>query len=265
MDLPMLLLSGAVAGTLAGLLGIGGGVIIVPIVTLLFEGNGMQHGLAIKMALGTSLATIVVTAMTSVYTHHRKGAVEWRLFRVMGPAVFVGSLIGAWLADIIPGDALYIAFIVFLFAVSAQMAMARVSAHRGLPGDRGLAATSVTVGVVSALMGIGGGAMHVPFLSYCGVPVKRAIATAAAVGLPLAVSATLGYIVGGLDEAGIPPASLGYVNLPVFGGVVAASLLFAPLGATLAHRLPDQLLRRLFALFLFLLASRMAYNLLSRT
>jgi uncharacterized membrane protein YfcA len=262
MDLPMLLLSGAVAGTLAGLLGIGGGVIIVPIVTLLFEGHGVPHGVAIKMALGTSLATIVVTAVSSIYTHHRKGAVDWGLFRVMGPAVFVGSLLGAWLADVIPGDALYLAFIVFLFAVSLQMALGRVSAHRGLPGAAGLASASTAVGVVSALMGIGGGAMHVPFLSYCGVPVKRAIATAAAVGLPLAVSATIGYIVGGLDEAGIPPGSIGYVNLPVFGGVVAASLVFAPLGATLAHKLPDLLLRRLFAALLFVLAGRMAYNLI---
>jgi len=262
MDLPMLLLSGAVAGTLAGLLGIGGGVIIVPIVTLLFEGHGVPHGLAIKLALGTSLATIVVTAISSIYTHNRKGAVDWHLFRVMGPSVFVGSLIGAWLADVIPGDALYLAFIVFLFAISVQMALSRVSAHRSLPGKAGLAATSTVVGIVSALMGIGGGAMHVPFLSYCGVPVKRAIATAAAVGLPLAASATAGYIVGGLDEAGIPPGSIGYVNLPVFGGVVAASLIFAPLGATLAHKLPDMLLRRLFAVFLFALASRMAYNLL---
>jgi uncharacterized membrane protein YfcA len=156
---------------------------------------------------------------------------------------------------------LYIAFIVFLFAISLQMATSRVSAHRDLPGRAALAGTSVVVGVVSALMGIGGGAMHVPFLSYCGVPVKRAIATAAAVGFPLAVSATIGYVVGGLDEAGIPSGSLGYVNLPVFGGVVAASLLFAPLGATLAHKLPDLLLRRLFAMFLFVLAGRMAYRL----
>jgi len=257
----MLLLSGAVAGTLAGLLGIGGGVIIVPIVTLLFEGHGVPHGMAIKMALGTSLATIVVTAISSIYTHNRKGAVDWGLFRVMGPAVFVGSLIGAWLADIIPGDVLYIAFIVFLFAVSVQMAMSRVSAHSALPGKAGLAGVSTLVGIVSALMGIGGGALHVPFLSYCGVPVKRSIATAAAVGLPLSVSATLGYIIGGLDEAGVPPASIGYVNLPVFGGVVAASLVFAPLGATLAHKLPDLLLRRLFSVFLFVLASRMAYKL----
>lgn len=262
MDLPILLLSGAVAGTLAGLLGIGGGVIIVPIVTLLFEGHGIAHGLAIKMALGTSLATIVVTAVSSILTHHRKRAVDWGLFRTMGPSVFVGSLIGAWLADLLPGDVLYVAFVVFLFAVSVQMAASRVGAHAGLPGRAGLAAVSTSVGVISALMGIGGGALHVPFLSYCGVPVKRAIATAAAVGLPLSVSATIGYVIGGLDEPGIPAGSVGYVNLPVFGGVVAASLLFAPLGALLAHRLPDMLLRRLFALFLFLLASRMAYNLI---
>lgn len=260
MDLHMLLLSGAVAGTLAGLLGIGGGVIIVPIVTLLFEGQGIDHALAIKIALGTSLATIVVTALSSIYMHHRKGAVDWGLFRVMGPAVVVGSLAGAWAADLIPGDMLYVGFIVFLFAVALQMATSRVGAHRALPGRRGIALVSTGVGAISALMGIGGGALHVPFLSYCGVPVKRAIATAAAVGLPLAVSATAGYLVGGLDEAGRPPGSVGYVNLPVFGGVVAASLVFAPLGAMLAHRLPDQLLRRLFAGFLFILASRMAYR-----
>jgi uncharacterized membrane protein YfcA len=261
MDLPLLLMSGAVAGMLAGLLGIGGGVIIVPIVTLLFERHGIPSGLAIKLALGTSLATIVVTAVASIVTHHRKGAVDWSLFRVMAPGVVVGSLVGAWLADVTPGAILYLAFIVFLFAVSLQMALARVSAHRSLPSAKGLAATATVVGGLSALMGIGGGAMHVPFLSYCGVPVKRAIATAAAIGLPLAASATLGYLWGGLDEAGRPAGSIGYVNLPVFAGVVAASLVFAPLGASLAHRLPDLLLRRLFAGFLFILASRMAYNL----
>jgi len=178
------------------------------------------------------------------------------------PGVVVGSLAGAWLADITPGAVLYLAFIAFLFAISLQMALARVSAHRALPSTGVLVGTATLVGGVSALMGIGGGAMHVPFLSYCGVPVKRAIATAAAIGLPLAASATLGYLLGGMDEAGRPPGSIGYVNLPVFAGVVAASLVFAPLGASLAHRLPDLLLRRLFAGFLFILAARMAYNLL---
>ena len=111
-------------------------------------------------------------------------------------------------------------------------------------------------------MGVGGGSLNVPFLSYCGVPIKRAIATAAAIGLPIAISATLGYILGGLNEENLPAASVGYVNLPVFGGIVVTSLLFAPLGATLAHKLPDQILRRLFAIFLFILATRMGMNLL---
>lgn len=262
MDLLMLLVSGAVAGTLAGLLGIGGGIVIVPIVTLLFESQDIAQGLAIKMALGTSLATIVVTAISSIYAHHRKQAVEWGLFRIMTPGVLIGSLVGAWLADLIPGKLLYAAFIVFLFAVSTQMALSRLSAHRDLPGKFWLTSISGGVGVVSALMGIGGGSMNVPFLSFCGVPIKRAIATAAAIGLPISTSATLGYIVGGLNETGLPAGSLGYVNLPVFGGVVAASLLFAPLGAILAHKLPDQLLRRLFAVFLCVMAVRMTLNLL---
>ncbi|MCM8854503.1 MAG: sulfite exporter TauE/SafE family protein [Candidatus Thiodiazotropha sp.] len=260
MDLTMLLISGAVAGILAGLLGIGGGIVIVPIVTLLFESHQIPQEMAIKMALGTSLATIIVTAISSIYAHHRKGAVVWHLFRIMVPGILIGSLLGAWLADLLPGDLLYIAFILFLFAVSVQMALSRVSAHHDLPGTFGLTTVATVVGVVSALMGIGGGSLNVPFLSFCGVPIKRAIATAAAIGLPISVSATFGYIVGGLNESGLPSGSLGYVNLPVFGGVVVASLLFAPLGATLAHKLPDQLLRRLFAIFLFAMACRMCIN-----
>jgi len=262
MDLTTLLLAGAIAGTLAGLLGIGGGIVIVPIVVLLFENQGVEHSLAIKMALGTSLATIIFTAMSSIYTHHRKQAVEWGVFKTMTPWILAGSFAGAWLADIIPGTVLYISFIIFLFLVSMQMAISRVSVHRALPGKTGMNVASATIGTISALMGVGGGSLTVPFLSYCGVPIKRAIATAAAVGLPIAISAALGYILGGLNEQNLPSGSIGYVNLPVFGGVVAASLLFAPLGATLAHKLPDQVLRRVFAIFIFVLAAKMSLKFL---
>jgi len=258
MDLTMLLLTGAIAGTLAGLLGIGGGIVIVPIVLLFFESQGVESGLAIKMALGTSLATIIFTAMSSIYTHHRKHAVPWGTVKIMTPGILAGALTGAWLADIIPGTTLYLAFIVFLFLVSVQMAVSRVSAHRTLPGRFAMNGISFGIGTVSALMGVGGGSLTVPFLSYCGVPIKKAIATAAAIGLPIAASATLGYIIGGLNEENLPSGSIGYVNLPVFGGVVVASLVFAPLGATLAHKLPDQVLRRLFAIFIFVLATRMS-------
>jgi hypothetical protein len=142
------------------------------------------------------------------------------------------------------------------------MALGPLSAARQLPGVWALRVVSTLVGVVSALMGIGGGSMHVPYLSWCSVPVKQAIATSAAIGLPLALASSLGFIIAGMDEANLPPHSLGYVNFPAFAGVVAASILFAPLGAWLAHRLPDLLIKRMFALFLFLLALRMGFKLI---
>lgn len=262
MDLLTLLGAGTVAGIMAGLLGIGGGVIIVPVLSLLFASAGVHPDLLIKVAVGTSLATIVVTATTSVYTHHRKGAVEWRLFRYMTPGVLLGASLGALIADLVPGRWMLIAFVIFLVGVSAQMAWGKVHAGRALPKPLGLSSVSTVVGAVSALLGIGGGALHVPFLAYCGVPVKRAIATAAAVGFPLATASALGFIITGLNETGLPEHSLGYVNLPAFGGIVAASIIFAPLGAWLAHQLPEKLLKRIFALFLLVLAVRMAYTLI---
>jgi uncharacterized membrane protein YfcA len=265
MDLLTLLLAGAVAGLVAGLLGIGGGVIIVPVLSLVFVRQGVDPEQIIKVAVGTSLATIVVTALSSIWAHHRHGAVRWPLFRVMTPGVVGGSLIGAWIADLLPGHWLTIAFILFLSGVSLQMAKGTATGHRRLPGNGALRSASALVGVLSALMGIGGGTLHVPYLSRYGVPLKQAIATAAALGLPLAIASTVGFIIAGLDEAGRPEQSLGYVNLPAFAGVVGASILFAPLGARLAHRLPDRLLKRVFAVFLFLLALRMAYDLIIKT
>ena len=138
--------------------------------------------------------------------------------------VITGSLIGAWLADLIPGAWLTVAFILFMFGVSLQMAIGPLGAGRDLPGPWALRGVSAIVGTISALMGIGGGALHVPYLSWCGVPVKQAIATSAAIGLPLAVASTVGFILTGLDETSLPPHSLGYINLPAFAGVVGASI-----------------------------------------
>ncbi|MEJ2593099.1 MAG: sulfite exporter TauE/SafE family protein [Candidatus Thiodiazotropha sp.] len=261
MQLLTLLAAGAAAGTAAGLLGIGGGVIIVPVLSLVFASEGVDPEILIKVAVGTSLATIMVTAVSSIWAHHRRGAVRWPLVRIMAPAVVTGSLLGAWIADLIPGSWLTIAFILFMFGVSLQMALGPLGAGRDLPGPWALRGVSASVGVISALMGIGGGALHVPYLSWCGVPVKQGIATSAALGLPLALASTVGFIVTGLDETNLPPHSLGYINLPAFAGVVGASILFAPLGARLAHQLPDKLLKRTFAVFLFFLALRMAYDL----
>ncbi|MCB1866481.1 MAG: sulfite exporter TauE/SafE family protein [Chromatiales bacterium] len=260
MQLLTLLAAGAAAGTAAGLLGIGGGVIIVPVLSLVFAAEGVDPAILIKVAVGTSLATIVVTAISSVWAHHRRGAVRWNLVRVMTPGVVVGSLFGAWLADLVPAYWLTIAFIVFLVGVALQMAWGPVRAHGELPGPMRLRGVSAVVGSISALMGIGGGALHVPYLSWHGVPVKQAIATAASIGFPLALASSIGFVLTGLDEPNLPPHSLGYINLPAFAGVVTASILFAPLGARLAHRLPDKVLKRSFAVFLFILAMRMAYD-----
>ncbi|TNF92050.1 MAG: sulfite exporter TauE/SafE family protein [Gammaproteobacteria bacterium] len=261
MDITTLLLAGAAAGTAAGLLGIGGGTIIVPVLVLVFVAEGVHPDILIKVAIGTSLATIVVTAISSIWMHHRKGAVRWPLVKVMTPGVIIGSLLGAALADIIPAMWLSIAFIIFVCGVSVQMAIGTVQGKHGLPSVWGLRAVSMVVGVISALMGIGGGALHVPYFSWCGVPVKHSIATAAAIGLPLAVASSAGFIIAGMNEANLPPHSLGYVNLPAFGGIVTASIIFAPLGAKLAHMLPDIVLKRFFAIFLFILAMRMTYDL----
>lgn len=262
MELMTLLAAGAVAGTAAGLLGIGGGVIIVPVLSLVFGAQGVNESIIIKVAVGTSLATIVITAISSIWAHHKRGAVRWPLVKVMSPGVVIGSLVGAWLADIMPAYWLTVGFIIFLVAVSAQMALGPVGAGRSLPGRTALSGVSSVVGCISALMGIGGGALHVPFMSWCGVPVKQAIATAAAIGFPLALSSSIGFVITGLDETLLPAHSLGYINLPAFAGVVAASILFAPLGAKLAHQLPDKVIKRVFAIFLFLLALRMAYKML---
>ncbi len=261
MQLLTLLVAGAAAGTAAGLLGIGGGVIIVPVLSLVFVSEGVNPDILIKVAVGTSLATIVVTAISSIWAHHKRGAVRWPLVKMMTPGVVVGSLLGAWFADLIPGAWLTVAFILFLLAVSLQMAWGPLGAHRELPGVWPLRSVSTLVGTISAMMGIGGGALNVPYLSWCGVQVKQAIATAAAIGFPLALASTIGFIITGLDEPNLPPHSLGYINLPAFAGVVGASILFAPLGARLAHQLPDRILKRTFAVFLFILAMRMAYDL----
>ncbi|MEJ2609074.1 MAG: sulfite exporter TauE/SafE family protein [Candidatus Thiodiazotropha sp.] len=262
MDLETLLLAGALAGIVAGLLGIGGGVIIVPVLSLVFEGEGVDPNLIIKVAVGTSLATIAITAISSIWAHYRRGAVRWPLVKTMTPGIVAGSFFGAWLADIIPGYWLTLGFILFLFAASLQMALGPISAGRSLPGSFALLTVSSGVGCVSALMGVGGGVLNVPYMSWCGVPVRQAIATAAAIGFPLALASSIGFVITGLDEANLPPHSLGYVNLPAFGGVVGASILFAPLGARLAHQLPERVIKRLFAVFLFVLAIRMAFKLL---
>ncbi len=264
MEILTLALMGALAGVMAGLLGIGGGALIVPVLVIVFEMQGMDQAIIMQTALGTSLATIVFTALSSVLAHQRRGAVNWTIFRHITPGIVVGSLLGAGIADALASRTLQIMFVVFMFAVAVQFSRGTMAAaaHRRMPGTMGMSVAGTVIGLASALFGIGGGSLSVPFMTFCSVPVRQAIATSAAIGFPIALSSTVGYIVAGWGDSRLPPWSIGYVILPAFIGIVVASTLSAPFGAWLAHRLPETTLRRIFALFVALLGVRMLWGLL---
>jgi len=261
-DLIFLLGMGALAGLMAGLLGIGGGIIIVPVLALVFEGQGIDPDVLMHVAIGTSLGTIVVTSLSSIRAHQRRGAIDWTVFRSITPGIVVGALAGSVIAEQLSGHSLKLAFALFMLLVAAQMARGNVARpHRHLPGAPGLLAAGGIIGTVSSVMGVGGGSMSVPFLTWCNVPVRQAVATSAAIGLPIALGGALGFVVNGWDAAARPPWSLGYINLPAFLGIVVASTLFAPLGARIAHTIPPATLKRVFAVFLAVLGIKLLLSL----
>jgi len=264
MDLLTLLVMGGLAGLMAGLLGIGGGALIVPVLVIVFEGQGVNPNIIMQLALGTSLATIVFTAISSASAHYRRGTLDIAIFRRIAPAIVVGTLLGAAIADHLASRTLQWMFVVFMFGIAAQFSRGTTAttAHTTLPGLFGMNLAGTIIGIASSLFGIGGGSLSVPFMTWCSVPVKRAIGTSAAIGLPIAVGGAIGYIIAGWNEPNLPPWSFGYVVLPAFAGIVVASTAAAPLGARLAHRLSEKVLRRIFALFVALLGLRMLWGLL---
>jgi hypothetical protein len=242
---------GAFAGVMAGLLGVGGGLIIVPALVAIWAASGVQSAHVMHLAVGTSLATIVLTSISSVRAHHVHGAVAWPVFWRLAPGIVVGAALGAGLAAGLPGAVLKKFFGVFELAVAVQLSLGlRPKAERGLPGPFGVSAAGGVIGVISAILGIGGGTLTVPFLTWCGVSIQKAVATSAACGLPIAVAGSLAYVAMGWNVAGLPAAAAGYVYIPALAGVAAASVLSAPLGARLAHRLSATALKRVFAVFL---------------
>jgi uncharacterized membrane protein YfcA len=250
---------GLAVGFVAGLLGVGGGLIIVPVLIMLLHANGLAAGLEPQLALGTSLASILFTSLSSVRAHHRHGAVEWPLVRRIAPGIVLGTLAGAGLATQMPTTALKVFFVAFLFYAATQMWLDfKPAPHRKLPGRAGTALAGGAIGAVSSWVGIGGGTLSVPFMLWHNVPLHRAIATSAAIGFPIAFAGAAGYVLGGLKLSGLPAGSLGFVYLPALAGIVVGSVLTAPLGARTAHRLPVRPLKRAFALLLLALALRMA-------
>jgi uncharacterized membrane protein YfcA len=251
------LLLGAVAGTLAGLLGVGGGLIIVPVLALVYRHSGVDEALIMHLAIGTSLATIVMTSISSVRAHHRRGAVLWPVVWRLTPGIVLGALLGAALADALESLWLQRFFGIFELFVAVQMAAGlKPAPHRALPRTVGMLGSGGVIGAVSAIVGIGGGTLTVPFLSWCNVAMRNAVATSAACGLPIAMAGALGFVLTGLDAEDLPAWSTGYVYWPAFLGIVIASVAFAPLGAALAHRLPAAGLKRAFAVLLAIIGIR---------
>ncbi len=247
-------LLGIFAGTMAGLLGVGGGLIIVPALIAIWQPAGVGGTYVMQLAIGTSLATIVLTSIASVRAHHQRGSVQWDTFWRLTPGVVLGAWLGAALATQMSGEALKSIFGIFELLVAAQMAFGlRPAPHRGLPGQAGMTLVGSGIGAVSSIIGIGGGTMTVPFLSWCNVTIHKAVGTSAACGLPIAIGGAISYLVLGWNSAALPSWSAGFIYGPALAGIAVTSMLFAPLGAALAHRLSTVVLKRAFAGFLALL------------
>ncbi len=256
---------GAFAGVFAGMLGIGGGLVLVPALTLMFAAQAQfPAGETLHLALGTSMASIIFTAIASIRTHHRHGAIRWDLVKAITPGILLGTGLGTLVAANVPTRPLAVFFTFFVCIVAVQMALnLKPKSTRELPGPLGVAGVGLGIGVLSSLVAIGGGSLTVPFLTWCNVRIQQAIGTSAAVGLPIAIGGTLGYVFNGWGKAGLPAGSLGYVYLPALAILVAATMVTAPFGARLAHRLPVATLKRIFAGLLILLAAKMLWNLFS--
>ena len=253
---------GALVGFAAGLLGIGGGVVMVPLLVFVFSASGIAPDQVLHVALGTALAAMVFTSVSSMRAHHRHGGVDWPIARAMSPGMLVGSFAAALIAGFIPTRPLAIGFTALVFYAATQILLdLKPPGSRDLPGAPGLFAAGAVIGAVSSLLAAGGAFLTIPFLTWCKVPLRRAIGTAAANGLPIAIAGTAGYVINGMRAEGLPPFSVGYVYLPALALVVTTSMLAAPMGARLAHRLPVKQLRTIFALMLFGFATKMLVGL----
>lgn len=279
------LLLGSIVGFFAGLFGIGGGIITVPVLTFIFTAQGFPPDRILHLALGTAMATIIFTSAASLRTHHAHGAVNWAIVKKVTPGIVIGTLAGATLADKLTSQFLSIIVMVFIFFSATRMLLkifpipyrfktgsfwqqvpslatsAALARDFQLPGRNGLLATGSIIGLCSSLVAIGGGLLSIPFLTLCNVKLHHAIGTAAAIGFPIAVTGSIGYMANGMAQPQILPAySLGYIYLPALGWIVPASMLTAPIGAKAAHTTKADILGKILVLLLYLLAIKMLLN-----
>ncbi len=259
-----LLLLGACTGFLAGLLGVGGGMLLVPFMTALLGSRGFAADQVIKTAIATSLATICFTSISSVRAHAARGAVRWDIVAGLTPGIAAGAFAGAHLAKLLPSALLGVLFAMFVSGSATQMLIERKpAAARQLPGAAGMLGAGGGIGLLASLVGAGGAFVSVPFMAWCNVPIHNAVATSAAIGFPIALAGTLGYVVAGWSLHDLPAGTLGYLYLPALLVVATASISTAPWGARTAHRMPVKRLRAAFAVLLYLLAGYMAYRALA--
>ncbi len=261
----MYLVFGAFAGVLAGLLGVGGGLIIVPILNYSFIILSIQSPDNHKIALGTSLASIMFTSVSSFMAHQKNGAINWSLVKQISAGIIIGTFSGAQVAKYIPTIWLKYLFVVFLYYVATQMLLNfKPNASRNIPGIVGNSIAGVIIGVMSSLVGIGGGSLSVPYMTWCNVPMKKAIGTSSAIGFPIAVAGAVGYIIAGYGMPTLPEYSFGFVYLPALAGLVTASIFTAPFGAKLAHSLPVPTLKKYFSILLYVMATQMLWSILTQ-
>ena len=252
---------GAVVGWLGGLFGIGGGLILVPVLLFSFEAQHFAAANLLHLALGSSMATILFTSLSSMRQHHKHGAVVWRAVLGFTPGILLGAALGTTFAASVPQQFLAMFFALFVYAVSAQILLdIRPHPSRQLPGAGGMTLFGTLTGSLSSLVSIGGGTFVVPFLVWCNVLLRHAIGTSAAVGFPVALGGTAGYIVTGWSAIELPAPHLGYVYLPALLWIALASIVAAPFGARAAHRMKVEMLRKLFAVLLMAVATKMLLN-----
>lgn len=249
-------------GFLAGLLGIGGGMLMVPFITIIMGQRGVPADLAVKMAIATSMATIIFTSVSSVRAHHKRGAVRWDIVQRLAPGIVIGSLAGSLgVFALLKGTALAIFFALFVGFSATQMFLdKKPKPTRQMPGTAGQLGAGGAIGFISGLVGAGGGFVSVPFMTWCNVAIHNAVATSAALGFPIAVANVLGYVISGQSVDGLPAGSFGYIWLPALVVIAACSVFTAPLGAKAAHSLPVKKLKRVFASILYVLAAYMLWK-----
>ena len=254
-----LLALGVSVGFLAGLLGVGGGMMMVPFMTFLLTQRGVEPGLAVKMAIATSMASILFTSISSVRAHSKLGAVRWDIARAMAPGIVIGGLAaGAGAFALLKGQGLALGFAIFIGYTALKMLRDhKPRPGRQMPGAVGTASVGAGIGFISGLVGAGGAFLSVPFMTWCNVPPRHAVGTSAALGFPIALSATSGYVISGWGLAPALPGAWGYLYLPALAIVAAASMSLAPLGARVAQTINVLLLKRLFAVMLLALAASM--------